>query len=939
MIETYSQLQKTLIFFVTTTIFFALLVFTSTNAFSQSWEELIERTGKYIQAKNIDSALSCADRALKVAVNESTTEHVYTLGMIGQIYYDNGNYNKASEYFLIEKNLKQTLYGKNNPSYATSLNNLSSAYQFLGRYQEAEQLLLEAIDIKISNNNKDTIIAKSYHNLGKLYHSMGYYEKSEKYYLKALEIKKSVCGQNHILYANTLYNLGQLYKSFGNFQSAEKKLEQAYDIYLSNGYVSILPTIELHLAGVYYNLKMTTRFVEILNKQKKYIQNIDENSPDCGITYYEIALLYVMNENYKDAELLLEKAEPIIEKQYGKTSPIFISCLNALGIVNWIQGDLNKANKYLTQVVSLREVFFGDKNFEYATAVHNLAGLQIEMKDFEQADNNYSNALTIYLSLIRIYFPYLSEIEKARFNQNINERFDMFYNYVLQRNTSNPNLISEMFNYRLATKAILLNNSMVLKNKIKNSGDAGLINDYENLIKTKENLSVAYRYTKKEAEILKLNTDSLESVANQLEKNISRKFNEFKEKNEKIDLTWKDIQNKLNADEAAVEIVAFKYFSKGWNDKTFYVALIVKKETKEHPDFVLINNDSSFESGFYKNYIHSIKYKIMDKDSYYAFWEKIDQKIEGKNRVYISLDGVYNKINLNTITTPSNKYLFEEKEIITLTSIGDLLNFKNTNSILSSEKEAYLFGAPDFNFNFSSKTSDIENSESKTLPIEINTIKITPIPDSKNEVINISEILTEKSLKTKVFLGDKATVSQLKTLKNALILHIATHGFFLSDINPTTNKQAFGLNIFNAIENPYLRTGLLFAGAENTINKSLLQTSQADNGILTAYDVLNLDFGNPELVVLSACETGLGEVQNGEGVYGLQRAFQINGAKTIIMSLWKVDDNVTNELMTALYKNWMNGQNINSAFREAQLQIKEKYKDPYYWGAFIMVGK
>ncbi|TAL67077.1 MAG: tetratricopeptide repeat protein [Bacteroidetes bacterium] len=192
--------------------------------FAQSWEELIQKTGLFLNEKNIDSALATADNALKIAIGSSPSKHALTLGMIGQIYFDNGNYEKAAEYFMTEKNLKQTFLGRNNPSYAVSLNNLSSTYQYLGKFDEAEKLLMEAIEIKSSANIRDTILAKSFHNLGKLYHSTGLYGKSEENYIKALDIKREICGENHPLYANTLYNLGLLYKSYGNFETAEKNL-------------------------------------------------------------------------------------------------------------------------------------------------------------------------------------------------------------------------------------------------------------------------------------------------------------------------------------------------------------------------------------------------------------------------------------------------------------------------------------------------------------------------------------------------------------------------------------------------------------------------------------------------------------------------------------------------------------------------------------------
>lgn len=668
-------------------------------------------------------------------------------------------------------------------------------------------------------------------------------------------------------------------------------------------------------------------------------ESIDINTPNAGSTLYELALLNVVNKNYDNTQNLLIKAKPLIEKQYGKTSTLFLSCLNALGIVSWIQGDLNKAYKYLNQVVGLREVFFGDKHPDYATALHNLAGLQIEMKEFEQAEKNYSDALSIYLELIKNYFPYLSESEKARFSNNIKERFDMFYNYVLQRADDNPNLIGQMFNNRLVTKAILLNNSISINNKIRNSGDNELIENYDKLINIKEQLSVAYRMSKKEAEKIGINTDSLEYSANTLEKIISSKSFDFKDEFQKNEMTWKDIQSVLGNDEAAVDIVAFKQFYRGWTDKTYYVALIIDKESSVHPELVVIDKDNQLEQQFFGNYSNSVRHKIEDKDSYNAFWKAIDNKLTGKKKIYISLDGVYNKINLNTILLASNKYVFDEKSIITLTNLSELISSGagKTSSVVN--KTAELYGSPKFDFTLPGFGAEPVKHGELALSPDIRNIKLQYLPGTKSEVENISRLLADNSWNCKSYLEENATVTQLKKAVHPNLLHIATHAFFLSDINTKSSKKAFGMDISNTIENPYLRTGLLFAGAENTINNPALAGKSSDNGILTAYDVLSIDLEEPQLIVLSACETGLGEIQNGEGVYGLQRAFRINGAKNIIMSLWKVEDEITNELMTDFYKIWLGGKSIHDAFREAQITIKNKHPQPYYWGGFVLIGE
>ena len=175
---------------------------------------------------------------------------------------------------------------------------------------------------------------------------------------------------------------------------------------------------------------------------------------------------------------------------------------------------------------------------------------------------------------------------------------------------------------------------------------------------------------------------------------------------------------------------------------------------------------------------------------------------------------------------------------------------------------------------------------------------------------------------------DQATESHLKSIDNPRVLHIATHGYFSAEI------------INSSVDRVFLNSGLMLSGASHGLyNKRYNRPiEKGEDGILTAYEAMNLQLDGTELVVLSACETGLGTVKNGEGVYGLQRAFKVAGAENIIISLWRVDDQTTQKLLTYFYEGWLKHQDKHKAFREAQAQLRTEYLYPYYWGAFVMIG-
>jgi CHAT domain-containing protein len=210
------------------------------------------------------------------------------------------------------------------------------------------------------------------------------------------------------------------------------------------------------------------------------------------------------------------------------------------------------------------------------------------------------------------------------------------------------------------------------------------------------------------------------------------------------------------------------------------------------------------------------------------------------------------------------------------------------------------------------------------------------LPGTKVEIDGVTKILKAAGYNVTQREQKVATEANIKAVKGPSLMHIATHGYFLADPG---KSDAMGVDVEHARNNPLLRSGLILAGAPDPGKEAQTADLQSnDNGILTAYEAMNLNLEGTDLIVLSACETGLGDVKAGEGVYGLQRSFLVAGANALIMSLWKVDDQATQMLMTNFYTNWTKSGNKLKAFKQAQVQLMAKYKEPYYWGAFVMMG-
>ncbi len=211
------------------------------------------------------------------------------------------------------------------------------------------------------------------------------------------------------------------------------------------------------------------------------------------------------------------------------------------------------------------------------------------------------------------------------------------------------------------------------------------------------------------------------------------------------------------------------------------------------------------------------------------------------------------------------------------------------------------------------------------------------LPGTEKEVDELNILLKQKGWATDEYMETSASEEKVKLLDNPRIFHIATHGFY-TKAEDVTLQKALTENEAMMAENPLMKSGLLLTGAGDILAKTNYNYN-VENGVLTAYEAMSLNLDQTDLVVLSACETGLGEISNGEGVYGLQRAFFVAGAKVLIMSMFKVDDDATQKLILNFYKKWLATGNMRQSFVDAKKELRVEYPDPINWGAFMMIGQ
>jgi CHAT domain-containing protein len=539
--------------------------------------------------------------------------------------------------------------------------------------------------------------------------------------------------------------------------------------------------------------------------------------------------------------------------------------------------------------------------------MEDLAILYWKNKDMQKAYPLYHEAMEKTIDFINRYFPPMSESEKTKYWDLLAPRFQRFYNFAIEAGSVNKDIVSDLFEYRAATKGLLLNSTRKISNAILSGGNEQLIRDYTEWIDQKEQLTNLYAYSKEELKEQSINLDSLESEVNRMEKRLSENSKDFANFFFTGKTKVSEIQHELKPDEALVEIIRLRGFDQVFTDESKYLGLVITKNNPD-PGLVIIPNGNDLETKYAKAYKVAIKNKLPDEGSYTQFWAPFENAVKGKKKIYVSLDGVYNQVNLNTLK--KGDYLINQVDIILLGNPHDLL-VKNDREKFPEGKNATLIGFPDYGKGV-----------------------IVQLPGTKVEVDEINKVLKSSGYKVAELTQRDATETNLKSSKKVSVLHIATHGYFLKDVEHTS--WPIGVHADNAKDNVLLRSGLMLTGASEA-DRTRVGLDSSDNGIMTSYEAMNLDLAGTNLVVLSACETGIGEIKAGDGVYGLQRAFLVAGAEAIVMSLWKVDDAATQMLMNNFYANWIKSGDKQKAFRQAQVQLMAKYREPYYWGAFVMM--
>jgi CHAT domain-containing protein/Flp pilus assembly protein TadD len=818
---------------------------------------------------------------------------------------------------------------------------LGAIYSKLSRSEESIAAFEKAIKVSqevLGEDNK--LEAIIYANLGNTYLEMGDYAKAETVYIRAVTINFKLYGGNHPYYAISVANLGLLYIHQGRYVDADKFLAEVITIYSRNNMMDT-DNARLVVSNLAYMYLMLGDYNQARELYSSVLENMDvngkRNAEVLFYIYHNMTTIYEAEKKY-DSVIIYENMAIKLLKETNKTrTDKYIKAGNMLLRAYLFTNQLDQATTIGNEMITLTKEVMGDRSQVLAMIYSNMSWLEKKKGNADKAADYINQSGTIQLENFKKNFYILSEKEKLSWWTKESYQFDIFPIILNTFKIDSGKYAAALMDQRLQIKGFVLHDAAAGLKRAREKGSAevkALIDEWE---ATKALLAKLYSLPVDDRQY---DIDSLENELNFLEKRISKEGSVDIEVDNNV--SWKDIKAKLKDDEAAIEFFAFKYYDADeFKDSTLYAAMLIRNSynspkivylsgEKKIANLLAIDSKGSKQTAISRLYRASIKgvsnnNNFLGDSLYNNIWKPLMPYLNGVKKISFAPDGILHKIAFQALPVENGSLLIDNFQLQQYSSVKQLLDTKETQP--QKWTSALLLGNPDFN-----------NTTFKGKPITF-TGKgdWQPLSGTAQEIAAIQNLLTSKGVAVKNFNGQVANEENFKKMRTGYpdILHLATHGFFLKDSTQNSIALAAMGASSNVVMNPLLRSGLILAGANKAWGGEKLPPG-AEDGILNAYEISQLNLTKTKLVVLSACETALGEVQTNEGVFGLQRAFKMAGAKNLIVSLWQVPDKETAELMSTFYSYLFKNYSVRDAFYQAQTEMRKKYA-PFSWAAFVLI--
>ncbi len=817
------------------------------------------------------------------------------------MYADTGRYAEADPLYKQALSIFEKALGPDHPDTGTALSNLALVYADTGRYAEADPLYKQALSIfekALGSDHPDTGTALS--NLAALYAATGRYAEAEPLYKQALSIFEKILGPDHSDTGTFLNNLALLYARTGRYAEAEPLYKRALSI-----------------------------------REKA----LGPDHPDTGTALNNLAHLYTNTGRYTEAEPLYKRALSICEKALGPDHPDTGTSLNNLAALCAYTGRYAEAEPLYKRALSISEKALGPYHPDTEISLNNLSCLYHTTQQNEKALEFAKRAFEAQLAVRNESFSMLSENQRMDFiSHQGNFPLQISVSIALQNPETNAVASRMAWKMLLRSKAAVLDATLEDHQNLSGNPEAEAL--FSQLGETKTRLS---NLQMKDLSLIdeagltlyRDQMDSLQKTREDLEQQLARLSGRFREGRRASKVTAEAVREALPENSTLIEFFHFtplvpETLTDNLPEPSPQYIAFVLTDGAQTPQLISIGDADPIDTLIDQCRIkmtRDFSVKTDLQNLYQMVWNPIQTAVGEKSRLLISPDGALNQLPFAALRNSNGNYLIEQHDIGYLACGRDLIRQIDEEQ----SKPPALFGDPEFD-HISSLTNPVKKTLSRSVFRSIPTdgtramyrdLQFSSLPATREEVVQISAMLSGQA--PSVFLGSSATEENLKKLLRPQLLHLATHGFYLSESDAQEDSKPW--------KNPMLRSGLALSGA----SASLTQTTPpaGEDGIVTAEEVGSLDLWGTQIVVLSACDTGRGKSISGEGVLGLRRAFVQAGTKNLMLTLWRVKDTFTKNLMLDFYRDYLKTGDAVGALSRIQRNRLANAK-PRSWAPFLI---
>lgn len=884
------------------------------------------------------------------------------INRLGLVYMAKGDFARAKPLFEEALAVCEELRAEGAPpvihtSLSQSLNNLAILNRYEGNFPRAEQLLLRALGISESTSGIESADAALAHaNLSALYDEMGNFAQAEKSARSALAIRRKLFGEESVPVAGALSSLGMIRRDAGDYVGAETLLREALAMreklqgkeHLHVAHAAVTLASLYSTRGDY--VRAEDEYMRALNIFRS-VHGSDDNV-DVASVFGSLVALYVHRGDHDPVteERILLRVLAIHRKVLGPEHPDVAISLANLATLSSEKGDMARAEQLYKRALAIREKALGQEHPFIATLLSNMALLAQSMGDAAQALSLQSRANDIRERNLESILSTGAENQKLSYLAVLASETDgtvsLHVDFAPQDARAARLALTTVLRRKGRVLDAMSDQIGALRRRLGQASGALL----DRLAQARSRLSTLVLKGSSPSVPSDYRTEiaEAESQVRELEAEVSQRSVEFRTQTQPV--TLEHVQASIPRSGALVELVAYRPFNlraktraERWGAPR-YVAYVLKSEGP--PAWVALEGGAASlnddvtrlraalrnpRRGDARELARALDERLM---------RPIRKLLGDARQVLLSPDGALNLLPFAALVDEQGQYLVERYAFTYLTSGRDLLRLQTH---LPNRQEPVVMANPTFDLppeNQAMRPGKPSDDSGSPFAAEFGE-KFDALSATTAEATEVGRLLGVKPL-----LETRATEAALKNVHAPKVLHVATHGFFRSNKPPrpldTTSEEQSGdfarFVIRGEGESPLLRSGLALAGANN------LDGGAGEDGVLTAFEASGLDLWGTELVVLSACETGLGDVRSGEGVYGLRRSLVLAGAESQVISLWKVNDEVTKSFMIEYHERLKAAEGRAEALRNVQLGMlktkgqTEDRSHPYYWASFLESG-